>query len=103
MSKYKKSLESFIIGHKKYQIAEKYLLCTATISRDGLLFDMRAKTKKLYYASGKAFLLVTAGVMTGTRTVEVLTEMQARQFMDKHPEGINESVYIKYMGKPAEI
>lgn len=103
MSNYNKTLQSFIIGDVKYSVGEKYLLCTAIISRDGIFFDMRAKTKRLYYPRGKAFVLVTDGIMTGGSTAEVLTETQARQFLDSHPEGINEKVYNRYMGKPAEL
>ena len=103
MSKYNKTLKNYIIGGVKYSVSDKYLLCTATVSRDGVFFDMRAKTKRLYYPRGKAFILVTDGVMTGGSTAEILTETQAKKFLDSHPEGINESVYNRYMGKPAEL
>lgn len=103
MSRYKRTLQSFIIGGVRYSVGEKYLLCTATIARDGVLFDLKAKTKRLYYPKGKAFLIVTEGQINGERKAEIVTEKQARQFMDAHPEGINEKIYKQYFGEPAEL
>ena len=103
MSRYTKKLQSFIIGGIRYSVGEKYLLCTATISRDGVLFDSRAKTKRLYYPRGKAFVLVTEGQMTGDRKTDIVEEKQAKCFMDAHPEGINEKIYKQYFGEPAEL
>ena len=103
MGKYVKTLHNVIVGGVRYSVGEKYLLCTATIARDGVFFDPKAKIKRLYYPRGKAFLIVTDGQMIAGRKVELVTEKQARQFMDAHPEGINEKVYIKYFGKPAEL
>lgn len=103
MNKYVKTLKNVIIDGVRYSVSEKYLLCTATIARDGVFFDPKAKTKRLYYPSGKTFLIVTDGQMIAGRKVELVTEKQAMQFMDAHPEGINEKIYIKYFGKPTEL
>jgi hypothetical protein len=96
-------LIAYTIGHKRYSVADKYLLCSTTIARDGVFFDMRAKTKKLYYPRGKAFLLVTESQFAGSEKVELLTKEQAQRFMDAHPEGIRESVYKHFFGEPEEI
>lgn len=103
MSKYTRKLQSFIIGGVRYSVGEKYLLCTATIARDGVFFDLKAKTERLYYPRGKAFLLVTEKQINGGQKIKLVTEKQAHQFMDAHPDGINEEVYIKYFGDPVEL
>jgi hypothetical protein len=96
-------VKSYTIGHKRYIVADKYLLCTATITKNGKFFDMMAKTRKLYYPRGKAFLLVTENQFAGGEKVELLTREQAQDFMDTHPGGIKESVYNRFFGKPEEI
>lgn len=96
-------MDSYIIEGVRYPVGEKYLLCTVIISRAGLAFDVKAKVKRLYYPRGKAFLLTTSNDFMGQIEAKLITEKQARRFMDEHPEGINEQVYIRYFGTPTEL
>ena len=79
-------MDSYIIEGVRYPIGEKYLLCTVIISRAGLAFDVKAKVKRLYYPRGKAFLLTTSNDFMGQIEAKLITEKQARRFMDEHPD-----------------
>ena len=92
-----------IINHVKYIVEKRNLLCEVNISNPRVFMDLYSKTKRLYCPKGKAFLLETISDMTERiLCTEVLSEKDARAFMNKHPEGIKEDVYKRYFGEPEE-
>ncbi len=92
------------IGHKKYVLENKNLICEIQVSNPRMLIDLQSKTKRLYCLKGKAFILETVADMTGKiLETKVVSEKDARALMDKHPEGIKESVYKRHLGEPEEV
>ena len=93
-----------IIGHKRYTLEKRNLVCEAHVSNPRLFFDWNAQTKRLYFPQGKAFVLETimdiSGAVIDTR---LITEKEARAFMDANPEGIIEKVYVRFFGHPEEL
>lgn len=93
-----------IINHKKYILEKRNLLCEVHACNPKLWIDMFSKTKRLYYPQGKAFVLETQSDLTGTiLETLVISKEKAQQFMDEHPEGINENVYKRYFGEPEKL
>ena len=90
-----------IIGHKRYILEKRNLLCEVHISDPGMVIDWRSRTVRLYYPQGKEFVLETTGDMSGYKyETKVISERDAFKFMDEHPDGIVESVYIRFFGEP---
>ena len=93
-----------IIGHKKYILEKRNLLCEICISNPKVLLDMCSRTVRLYYPQGKAFVLETTGDLSGYRfETKLISEKEAHAFMDAHPDGIIEKVYIRFFGEPEEL
>lgn len=95
-------MSSRIIGGKRYALEKRNLLCEIMVSNPKLLFDLQAKKQRLYFPHGKAFILETVQELSSDTETKVITRKDALQFMDAHPEGIIESVYVRYFGKPEE-
>lgn len=93
-----------IIGHKRYILEKRNLVCEAHVNNPRLFFDWNSQTKRLYFPKGKAFVLETimdiSGEIINTRLV---TEKEARAFMDANSEGIIEKVYIRFFGEPEKL
>lgn len=96
-------MSSRIIGGKRYALEKRNLLCDITVSNPKLLFDLQAKKQRLYFPHGKAFILETVQELPGVSETKVATREEALQFMNEHSEGIIESVYVRYFGKPEEV
>lgn len=93
-----------IIGHKRYILEKRNLVCEAYISNPKLIFDWYARTVRLYYPQGKEFMLETTGGMCGYRLeTKIISEKEAHDFMDAYPDGIIEKVYVKFFGEPEEL
>ena len=93
-----------IINHKKYILEKRNLLCEFHVRNPKLWIDIYSKTKRLYYPQGKEFVLETKSDFTDTilETI-ILSKEKAQQFMNEHPEGINEKVYKRYFGEPEKL
>lgn len=97
-------MPNLIIGGKRYILEKRNLLCEAAICNPDVFMDFKSKTVKLYYPRGKAFILDTEHDLTGRHDPpKIITKAEAIAFMNKHPEGIKESVYVRYFGKPEEL
>lgn len=93
-----------IIGHKRYILEQRNLLCEYNQTNPRMIFDFCSRTVRLYYPQGKAFVLETRSDMTEKilKTL-VISEQEAMEFMNKHPDGIKERVYVRYFGEPEEL
>ena len=93
-----------IIGHTKYILEKRNLLCETNISNPKLWIDMHSKTKRLYFPQGKVFIMETVSDMTSKIiSTEIISEKNAKAFMNKHSDGIIEKVYVKYFGEPEDL
>ena len=93
-----------IIGGKRYALEKRNLLCEATLCNPDDLIDFNSKKLFLYCPQGKAFVVDIIHEMTKQHEPpQVITRDEAIEIMDKYPEGIKESVYVRYFGKPEDI
>ena len=93
-----------IIDHKKYILEKRNLLCEVNLCNSKVWIDMLSYTIRLYHPQGKAFILETQRDLTGNiMETLVISKEKAQQFMDEHPEGINEKVYVKFFGEPEKL
>ena len=93
-----------IIGHKRYILEKRNLLCEVHITDPGMVLDWHSRTVRLYYPQGKDFVLETTGDMSEYKyETKVISEKEAHAFMDAHPDGIIEKVYVKFFGEPEEL
>lgn len=95
-------MASLIINGKKYALEKRNLLCEVCERNTYLIFDFDSVTKKLYYPKGKEFILVSSWV-SGKTITEILSEKQAKKFLNSHPECIVEENYIKFFGEPEDV
>lgn len=84
-------------------LEKRNLLCEAVVTNPNIFFDFRERRQRLYYPSGKAFILETVQEIAGRTETRIITSEEAFQFMDEHPEGIVEKVYVRYFGEPEEV
>lgn len=96
-------MSSYILDGKRYVLEKRNLLCETYIKNPNLLIDLNSKTVRLYYPKGKAFVLDTLQDIGGQHELKVLSKKEALLFMNQYPEGIQESVYIRYFGEPEEL
>lgn len=93
-----------IIRHKRYILEKRNLVCVAHTGNAKNFWDWNTRTIKLYYPQGKEFVLESTGDMSGQiYETKVISEQEARAFMDAHPDGIIEKVYVKFFGEPEEL
>ena len=85
--------EAVIIGGKRYSLETSAALCTAA----GMF-----ETVTLYRTKRGAFFTLTESADTTKTGAALLTEEEARAFVDAHPLGIVEAEYIAAFGTPAE-
>lgn len=95
-------MSSIIINGKKYALEKRNLLCEVCESSTYLIFDLNGVIKKLYYPKGKEFILVSSKIFGNTIT-KIISEKEAKDFLNMHPEGIIEDNYIKFFGEPEEV
>ncbi len=93
-------MPSYILDGKRYVLEKRNLLCEVYIGNSKLLVDLNSKTIRLYYPEGKVFLLDTIQDISGQHELKVLSKKEAFLIMNQYPEGIQESVYIRYFGEP---
>ena len=92
-----------IIGHKRYILEKRNLICKIRNENTKTLFDWSTKTQNLYYPQGKEFVLETVGDISGcVFETKIISKKEAQTLMDSHPDGIVEKVYIKFFGEPEE-
>lgn len=91
-----------IIGGIEYDLRENYLLCVGYNSNPALIVDLQAVTKKLYYPKRKAFIIDTMGEFYAQPKAVIVTESEARNFLDEFSSGIIRENYIRLLGKPKE-
>lgn len=97
-------MSSMIIGGTRYALEKRNLLCEAVISNPDVLTDFKSKTLRLYHPKGKAFIVDIEHDLTGRHEPpRIITRDEAKEIMDRYPEGIKESVYKRYFGEPAEL
>lgn len=97
-------MSSKIIGGKRYALEKRNLLCEAAICNPDTLIDFKSKTLRLYCLKGKTFILETEHDLTGRHDPpQIITREEALHFLDAHPEGIKERVYVRYFGKPEDV
>ena len=83
-------MERYYIGGKQYIPEESTPLCKAA----GIM-----GTTTLYHTEKGAFFIVKEEEASGT-TAELLTEKQAREFMDNHAAAIDTDNYDAIFGEP---
>lgn len=92
-----------IIDHKKYIVEKRNLLCKVNIRDSKTWIDLFSKTVYLYHPHGKAFILETVSDATGNiLESKLISECEAKTFMNNHPDCICEKVYERFFGKPSE-
>lgn len=97
-------MPKLIIGGKRYALEKRNLLCEVTIRNPDTLIDFKSKTIFLYYPQGKAFVVDVVHDLTGQHEPpRIITREEAMEIMDKYPDGIKESVYVRYFGEPEEL
>lgn len=96
-------MSSRIIGGKRYALEKRNLLCEVIVRNSKLLFDLQEKKQRLYFPHGKAFILETVQELPKVSETKLITTKEALKFLDAHPEGIIESVYIRHFGKPEDV
>lgn len=95
---------SRIIEGKRYILEKRNLLCEVNFANPKLFIDIFSKTQRLYCPQGKAFILETVYDLTGNIfETKKITRDEAMAYMDSHPYGIKEKVYIRYFGEPEEL
>lgn len=93
-----------IINHKKYILEKRNLLCEFHACDSNLWIDIFSKTVRLYYPQGKEFVLETTEDISGYKIeTKIISEKEARSFLDAHPECINEKVYVRFFGEPEKL
>ncbi len=88
----------FIFGGKRYSSGNSYLLCKC--------YGLEGFPSKALYVSPKgAFFTVEETEVSGKTEYsgfELIDREKAIEFMDKHPEGVEEETYIKIFREPEE-
>lgn len=92
-------MPKIIIGGKRYALEKRNLICEGVERNKRLLIDMYSRTKRLYYPQGKEFILATTYDIPQANEYKKISRKEAFAFMDKYPEGIKESVYVRYFGE----
>lgn len=93
----------YIIGHKRYILEKRNLLCEFSIHDPKMIIDLHSKTARLYYPNGKEFVFEVVSDLTGTGTRSIISKKEAQLVLDQHPEGIKEKVYVRYFGEPEKV
>lgn len=96
-------MSSYILYGKRYVLEKRNLMCETYIKNPNLLIDLNSKTVRLYYPEGKVFVLDTSQDIGGQHELKILSKREAFLIMNQYPEGIQESVYIRYFGEPEEL